>query len=100
MDGFQSGGGGGGGFPATARMQPHVVYDDGREKDRNGTPQGGVVWSEPGAGAAGDSVAPTFLALRSNPNAYAEPPPPGEMSRKFAADVLPECQLMMRATNR
>ena len=29
-----------------------------------------------------------------------EPPPPGEMSRKFAAEVMPECQLLMKAMQR
>jgi len=29
-----------------------------------------------------------------------KPPPPGEMSRKFAADVLPECQLLRNVTQR
>ena len=29
-----------------------------------------------------------------------EPPPPGEMSRKFAADVFPDCHLLMGVTQR
>jgi len=29
-----------------------------------------------------------------------QPPPPGEMSRKFAADVSPECHLLLNATQR
>jgi len=29
-----------------------------------------------------------------------QPPPPGKMSQKFAADVSPECQLLLNATQR
>ncbi len=29
-----------------------------------------------------------------------QPPPPGELSRKFAADVTPDCQFLFNATQR
>lgn len=55
----------------TTRL-PHVVYDE-------------VVAEANTSNGLGDSP---------------EPPPPGEMSWKFAADVLPECQLLGKVTQR
>ncbi|CAM9560265.1 unnamed protein product [Scytosiphon promiscuus] len=89
----------GAGMAAMGMVPPHVVHDDGKEKDGDvaGVQDGGPEWGTPAAAA--DCAASTCLALRNKLDQSAEPPPPGEMSRKFAAEVLPECQFMMRATN-
>ncbi|CAM9279340.1 unnamed protein product, partial [Ectocarpus sp. 8 AP-2014] len=64
--------------------RPHVVYDEGK----------GGASPMTGAGAANT---PTCFSLRSFDQST-EPPPPGEMSLKFAAELLPECDLMVHAT--
>ncbi|CAM9794065.1 unnamed protein product [Ectocarpus sp. 4 AP-2014] len=64
--------------------QPHVVYD---EVKGGSSPMTGV----------GAANTPTCFSLRSFDQST-EPPPPGEMSLKFAAELLPECDLMVHAT--
>ncbi len=69
--------GGGGAVQLSTKRPPHVVYDEGVAE----------------ASTAGLGH---INGLGNSP----EPPPPGRMSRKFAADILPECQLLGKIAQR
>ena len=50
---------------------------------------------------AGENAARNMFSNGSNGfEAAPQPPPPGEMSRQFAADVSPECHLLLNAMQR
>lgn len=68
--------GGGGADELSTKRPPHLVHDEGMVKEN--------------ATGVNDSM----------PEHSEELPPLGEMSRKFAADVLPECQLLSSLTQR
>ena len=77
-DGVVNGGDEAGGVSTTS---PHVVYDEGMGE------------------ANAVSAASGFDYINISRNS-SEPPPPGEISRKFAADVFPECHLLTSVTER
>ncbi len=63
--------GGGGGGRLSGNSRPHVMYDEHEATE-------------------------TDSCMETSP----EPPHPGEMSHRFAAQVLPECQMLMNVTQR
>ena len=85
--------------PGSASEEPGC--DGSVDLSANTTSQPHVVYDEVPATGADSPAARTAVMLRQMPGAtLAEPPPPGPMSQKFAAEVLPDVNLMMHATQR
>lgn len=90
---------------ACSGPEPESAVGSGPEGDGSGDP----VSSTPpfveyndirGTGAGLDTPAPRVCRRRPHSDTLAEPPPPGPISQKFAAQILPDISMMMHATQR